>query len=397
MSSPEKKKVVGNYEVGKPLGKGSFSSVRFCKDVRNGKEYAMKILDKQDLVDKKMGAQVNREIALMLKMTHRNVCAMRECFQTSEKVFLILELVTGGDLFQRIKAAGKLPEDEARDLFQQLICGLHYCHKHGIAHRDLKPENLLLNQDGMLKISDFGLSNTQSSSDSGRVGPSQMLKTVCGTPNYVAPEVLKNEGYNGFQADMWSAGVILYVMLSGKLPFHDKQVHFLFRKIQEGEYVIPEFFGPDVVALLKHLICTDPITRYTCEQVTTDPWFRVNWDPSRFEDGELVPTPSQEQIKDTITQLREQREQKEAEGSPKPAVRAAPKVKKPRSSGAVEDSAPTNHMAPPPSSEHRDHTETDAELARKRKEIEELNRQRADMDRQLEQRRRELAALNTGR
>eukprot|EP00906_Rhabdomonas_costata_P007413 RCo010616 len=288
--------LLGHYTLGKPLGKGSFSSVRECVDVNTGKQYAIKILDKKLLMTQNLGSQVNREIALMLKMSHRNVCGMRECFQTSEKVYLVLELVKGGDLFERIKQSKMLDEDTARGFFQQLILGLNYCHKHQIAHRDLKPENLLLNQEGVLKISDFGLSNNQRSTDSGRVNPSMMLNTVCGTPNYVAPEVLMEKGYNGFQADMWSCGVILYVMLTGKLPFFDKVMSNLFKKIQAGAFEEPIHLSAEALALIHKLICADPERRATIQQVIADPWFRVNWDDSALEDGELVRTPSQEQI-----------------------------------------------------------------------------------------------------
>lgn len=193
-----------------------------------------------------MGPQLNREISVMLKMSHRNVCTMKECFQTTERVYIILELVAGGDLFDKISSAKKLDENTARNYFQQLILGLRYCHANGIAHRDLKPENLLVTEDGTLKLSDFGFANIQKTDDAGQVAPGNMLQTVCGTPSYVAPEVLMGSGYNnnivkfelynGFHADMWSCGVILYVMLAGALPFADKVMGKLFQKITSGQY-----------------------------------------------------------------------------------------------------------------------------------------------------------------
>eukprot|EP00906_Rhabdomonas_costata_P034237 RCo048200 len=303
MASDGKREVLGHYELGKALGSGSFASVRECTDLNTGLKWAIKILDKKMLVDQNMGVQVQREIAVMLKMKHRNIVEMKECFQTSDKVYIILELVDGGELFDRIKATKKLDEDTARMYFQQLIMGLHYCHKHNIAHRDLKPENLLLNKDNIVKISDFGLANTQRATDSGRVSDSMMLKTVCGTPNYVAPEVLMESGYNGFFADMWSAGVILYVMLLGKLPFYDKNMATLFKKIQTGIYDLPETISEGARAMIKKLMCVNTAERYTCADVIKDPWFRINFNEEWLRDGKDVPAPSEGEISSAVGRM----------------------------------------------------------------------------------------------
>eukprot|EP00993_Chasmostoma_nieuportense_P000737 NODE_1678_length_1415_cov_154.507764_g1592_i0.p1 GENE.NODE_1678_length_1415_cov_154.507764_g1592_i0~~NODE_1678_length_1415_cov_154.507764_g1592_i0.p1 ORF type:complete len:419 (-),score=125.97 NODE_1678_length_1415_cov_154.507764_g1592_i0:58-1314(-) len=414
-----RREVLGHYELGKALGKGSFSSVRACTDINTGKVYAMKILDKQTLVDQNMGAQVNREIALMLKMSHRNICTMRECFQTHDKVYIILELVEGGELFDKIKENKRLDEDKARDFFQQLILGLNYCHKHGIAHRDLKPENLLLDKNDVIKLSDFGLSNTQKTSDSGRVNPSMMLKTVCGTPNYVAPEVLLESGYNGFQADMWSAGVILYVMLAGKLPFYDKVMQNLFRKISTGTYTVPDHFSEGVRELISKLMCVKPKERYTVDDVIKDPWFRVGFKDEWLEDGELVRTPSQEQINKAITQLREQqstdKEKKEptAASSKTPAKSPAPKVKratKPAEEEVKKTRPSTASTRTPPTAGtgtiknmHATRRSTEkpssheSQVAEKQREFDALAKQKEEMDRKLELRRKEIENLRMGK
>lgn len=386
------KEVLGHYELGRPLGKGSFSSVRACTDINTGKQYAMKILDKQVLVDQNMGAQVNREIAVMLRMCHRHVCQMRECFQTHDKVYIILELVEGGELFDKIKASKRFEEEVGRKYFQQLILGLNYCHKHGIAHRDLKPENLLLDKHGDIKLSDFGLSNTQKSTDSGRVEPNMMLKTVCGTPNYVAPEVLLEQGYNGFKADMWSAGVILYVMLAGKLPFYDKVMHQLFKKIQTGNYLVPEHFSEGAKTLCGKLLCVKPEDRATIEDVIQDPWFRVGWDDSWLDDGELVRTPSQEQINRAITQLREQREAQER------AKRETTGVTPPSSPPAAGQTSRPPPKTKKPHAAQETHSagdqRLDKEVEDKRRELEMLAKQKEETEKMLEQRRKELEALN---
>lgn len=386
---------MGHYEIGKALGKGSFSSVRQCKDINTGKDYAMKILDKQTLVDQNMGAQVNREIAIMLQMSHRNVCTMRECFQTHDKVYIILELVSGGELFDKIKTSKRLPEDSARFYFQQIMLGLNYCHKHGIAHRDLKPENILLNSGDVIKLSDFGLSNTQRSTESGRVNPSMMLRTVCGTPNYVAPEVLMERGYNGFMADMWSCGVILFVMIAGKLPFYDKVMHNLFKKIQTGQYNIPDFVSEEASHLIRRLMCVNPLQRATMDEVLQDPWFLQNWHSEFDESGELVRTPSQDAINKAITQLREQRQAQEGKKD------AAPKAEKGAADGPGEPSsgahAIKNYHAhkkndptkKPDMDELQAKANLDQAVVDKKKELEE-------MDRLLELKRKELEGLNMG-
>lgn len=280
MSQGEK---IGHYEVGKALGSGSFSSVRECTDTNDGQKYAMKILDKNELKKEDMGPQLNREIAVMLKMSHPNVCTMKECFQTTDKVYIILELVAGGDLFDRISSAKRLDEETARNYFQQLILGLRYCHANGIAHRDLKPENLLVSPDNVLKLSDFGFANIQKTDDAGQVAPGNMLQTVCGTPSYVAPEVLIGSGYNGFHADMWSCGVILYVMLAGALPFADKVMGKLFQKITSGQYKEPEHFSEGAKVLIKKMLTVKTDQRATVEDVLKDEWFRVNFNDAWLE------------------------------------------------------------------------------------------------------------------
>lgn len=316
---------MGHYELGKALGSGSFASVRECTDMNTGLKWAIKILDKKMLVDQNMGVQVQREIAVMLRMKHRNIVEMKECFQTADKVYIILELVEGGELFDRIKATKKLDEDTARLYFQQLVLGLNYCHKHNIAHRDLKPENLLLNKDNVIKISDFGLANTQKASDSGKVSSSMMLKTVCGTPNYVAPEVLLESGYNGFHADIWSAGVILYVMLLGKLPFYDKNMGTLFKKIQNGQYDLPDSLSDGAKHMIKNLMCVSTTDRYTTTDIVKDPWFRVGgWKDEWLEDGKLVDALSELEIGKAVGTVSDEKRKPDPTPEPKQESSAAP-------------------------------------------------------------------------
>eukprot|EP00756_Hemistasia_phaeocysticola_P013764 Hpha_TRINITY_DN15298_c0_g3::TRINITY_DN15298_c0_g3_i3::g.68265::m.68265 len=273
-------KKIGKYELGRTLGTGTFSKVKLGKDCETGQEFAIKIIDKQQLAKEHMEEQLKREIAVMKLLKHPNIVSLNEVLQTAKHIYLILELVTGGELFDKIVAAKRFDEPTARRYFQMMILGVYYCHDQGIAHRDLKPENLLLDGTDTLKISDFGLSNLQ------RGGAGQggtLLQTVCGTPNYVAPEVLKEKGYNGITADIWSCGVILFVMLAGYLPFEDPNMNALFNKIERGEYRMARHFTDPVKDIISRMLVVQPEKRATLDQVIQHPWFQIDFDNDRLK------------------------------------------------------------------------------------------------------------------
>uniref|UniRef100_A0A453AML2 non-specific serine/threonine protein kinase n=1 Tax=Aegilops tauschii subsp. strangulata TaxID=200361 RepID=A0A453AML2_AEGTS len=218
---------VGKYELGRTIGEGTFAKVRFAKDTESGDPVAIKILDKAKVHKHGLVEQIRREICTMKLIQHPNVVRLHEVMGSKARIFIVLEYVTGGELHDIIAARGSLKEDEARRYFQQLINAVDYCHSRGVYHRDLKLENLLLDTAGNLKVSDFGLSaiSEQAKADG-------LLHTTCGTPNYVAPEVIQDKGYNGALADLWSCGVILFVMLAGYLPFEDDNVSALYKKVR---------------------------------------------------------------------------------------------------------------------------------------------------------------------
>ena len=274
-------KKVGRYELGQLLGEGSFSKVKMGKDSNDGKKYAIKIIEKIELAEQNLVEQMKREIAVMKLLKHSNIVGLKEVLQTEGHIYLVLELITGGELFDKIVEQKRFDEDTARKYFQQLILGVQYCHEQGIVHRDLKPENLLLDAHGVLKISDFGLANLQR----GGVGlGSTLLDTICGTPNYVAPEVLHERGYNGMAADVWSCGVILFVMLAGYLPFDDQELNKLFRKIERGEYRMARCIGAGPSRLINQILVTSPADRLTTLGITEDEWFKVGFGGSERTD-----------------------------------------------------------------------------------------------------------------
>ncbi|KAJ9451397.1 CBL-interacting protein kinase 23 [Diplonema papillatum] len=273
-------KRIGKYELGKTLGTGTFSKVKYGSDTESNAAFAIKIIDKSQLAKEHMEEQLKREIAVMKLLKHDNIVQLKEVLQTQKHIYLILELITGGELFDRIVAAKKFDEPTARKYFQQLIMGIYYCHQQGIAHRDLKPENLLLDGNDNLKISDFGLSNLQRG---GAGGGGTLLQTVCGTPNYVAPEVLKEKGYNGITADIWSCGVILFVMLAGYLPFDDPNMNALFNKIERGDYRMARHFSEPIKDIISKMLVIEPEKRATLDDLIAHPWFRESFDTALLD------------------------------------------------------------------------------------------------------------------
>ncbi|XP_028092738.1 CBL-interacting serine/threonine-protein kinase 9-like [Camellia sinensis] len=216
MAIPGTRTRVGKYEIGKTLGEGSFAKVKYAKNTETGDSVAIKIIDRDRVLRHKILSQIKREISTMKLIKHPNVLKLIEVMASKTKIYIVLEYVGGGELFDKIAKLGRLKEDEARRYFQQLINAVDYCHSRGMYHRDLKPENLLLDSFGVLKVSDFGLS-----AFSQQIREDVLLHTACGTPNYVAPEVLTDKGYDGTATNIWSCGVILFVLMAGYLPFDE--------------------------------------------------------------------------------------------------------------------------------------------------------------------------------
>ncbi|XP_044471922.1 CBL-interacting serine/threonine-protein kinase 6-like [Mangifera indica] len=258
----------GRYELGRLLGHGTFAKVYLARHLQTGKSVAMKVVGKEKVIKVGMMEQVKREISVMKMVKHKNIVELHEVMASKSKIYFAMELVRGGELFNKI-AKGRLREDLARVYFQQLISAIDFCHSRGVYHRDLKPENLLLDEDGNLKVTDFGLT-----AFSEHLKQDGLLHTTCGTPAYVAPEVIGKKGYDGAKADIWSCGVILYVLLAGFLPFQDDNIVAMYRKIYRGDFKCPPWFSPEARRLITKLLDPNPNTRISISKIMESSWFK---------------------------------------------------------------------------------------------------------------------------
>lgn len=256
------------YELGRLLGQGTFAKVYHARNLKTGQNVAIKVIDKEKVLKVGLIDQIKREISVMRLVRHPNIVELYEVMASKTKIYFAMEYVKGGELFNKL-LKGKLKEDVTRKYFQQLIQAVDFCHSRGVYHRDLKPENLLLDENGDLKVSDFGLSALwESRRQDG------LLHTTCGTPAYVAPEVINKKGYDGAKADIWSCGVILYVLMAGYLPFHDSNLMEMYKRIIKSDFKCPQWFPQEVRKLLSKILDPNPNTRMTVEKITENNWFR---------------------------------------------------------------------------------------------------------------------------
>lgn len=257
---------IGHYILGATLGTGTFGKVKIGEHQMTKHKVAVKILNRQKIKSLDVVGKIRREIQNLKLFRHPHIIKLYQVISTPTDIFMIMEFVSGGELFDYIVKHGKLHEHEARRFFQQIISGVDYCHRHMVVHRDLKPENLLLDHNMHVKIADFGLSNMMLDGE--------FLRTSCGSPNYAAPEVISGKLYAGPEVDIWSCGVILYALLCGTLPFDDEHVPTLFRKIKSGIFPIPEYLNKQVVNLVCQMLQVDPLKRANMEEIKKHEWFQ---------------------------------------------------------------------------------------------------------------------------
>ncbi|KAF9910088.1 hypothetical protein BX616_010973 [Lobosporangium transversale] len=259
---------VGPYLLGKTLGKGSSGQVKLARHRKTDEQVAIKIISKASLVNRAaVHRGIEREIAIMKLINHPHVIRLHDVYETEKELFLVMEYVSGGELFEYLVNKGKLEETEALRFFQQIITGLAFCHKRKICHRDLKPENLLLDDNHNVKIADFGMASLQPQG--------KLLETSCGSPHYASPEVVTGMKYDGASSDIWSCGIILYALLTGHLPFDDENIRQLLSKVKAGKFYMPQDISAGARDLISRMLTVNPKRRITMQGVMMHPWFRM--------------------------------------------------------------------------------------------------------------------------
>ncbi|XP_032865524.1 calcium/calmodulin-dependent protein kinase type 1G [Tyto alba] len=252
------------------LGSGAFSEVFLVKQRSTGKLFALKCIKKSPLT---RDSSLENEIAVLKKIKHENIVTLEDIYESTTHFYLVMQLVSGGELFDRILERGVYTEKDASVVIHQVLTAVKYLHENGIVHRDLKPENLLYltpEENSKIMITDFGLSKMEQNG---------IMSTACGTPGYVAPEVLAQKPYSK-AVDCWSIGVITYILLCGYPPFYEETESKLFEKIKEGYYEFESPFWDDISEsakdFIRHLLEKNPNTRFTCEEALRHPWINGN-------------------------------------------------------------------------------------------------------------------------
>uniref|UniRef100_H2YPM8 non-specific serine/threonine protein kinase n=1 Tax=Ciona savignyi TaxID=51511 RepID=H2YPM8_CIOSA len=254
---------VGPYRLDKTLGKGQTGLVKMGIHCTTGKKVAIKVVNREKLSENVIN-KVEREIAIMKLIDHPHILGLYDVYENKKYLYLILELISGGELFDYLVRKGRLTPREARHFFKQIVSAVDFCHHHNVCHRDLKPENLLLDEKNNIRVADFGMASLQPEG--------YLLETSCGSPHYACPEVIRGEKYDGRTADVWSCGVILFALLVGALPFDDDNLRHLLEKVKRGVYHIPHFISPDAQNLLRGMIEVKPEKRLTLQAVLSHKW-----------------------------------------------------------------------------------------------------------------------------
>jgi BR serine/threonine kinase len=261
---------VGDYVLQGTLGVGSTGKVKLAEHKMTGQKVAIKIIKKATIEDQPdLAVKIRREISLMKLLDHPHILRLIEVHESCRHLYIILEYIEHGELFDYLTSYGYLKVEESLRFFRQMILALEYLHHHGICHRDLKPENILLDDSNNIRIADFGFARWMRHATA---------DTSCGSPHYAAPEIVKGETYDGRKSDIWSAGVVLYTLLSGKLPFDDTSIRALLQKVKVGQYRMPDF-PADIKHLIGRMLEVDPKKRVTIAEIKQTPAFQRDMPP----------------------------------------------------------------------------------------------------------------------
>jgi 5'-AMP-activated protein kinase catalytic alpha subunit len=302
------------YDIGKCLGKGSFGKVYSAIHKLSGLRVAIKTLDKDHIKEDSIRRKILQEVYAMRRVTSPNAVQMFEMFESSHHLMLVIEYAGGGDLLRMATTRGRLPESEAKQLFRQAVEAVKDCHAAGIIHRDVKLDNLLMTETmDLVKLCDFGVSKAWHKG--------QLLNDQCGTPAYLAPEIILGQGYEGPYVDIWSLGVALYVLINGTFPFKAKTLSDLYSLILRGEVVIPDCASPEAQDLIRGMLRLVPSERLSLEAVLSHEWFyseqeetSVFADMPTFKGRDTPKTPRTKELNTTVLR------QMEAMGFPTAAV-----------------------------------------------------------------------------
>jgi len=263
-------KITENYDIKEEVGKGAFSVVKLAVNKKTGEKVAVKIINKTKASSEADAKRLQTEVEILKKVKHPNIISLKDLYDTPEELYLVMELVTGGELFDKIVQKGQYSEKDASAMVKKILGAVDYLHHNNIAHRDLKPENLLLrgNDDTDVMLSDFGLS---------KITGQSMMETACGTPYYVAPEVLSASGYDK-EVDLWSVGVITYLLLCGFPPFYGESLPEVFEQIMKAEFDFPDPYWTEISGdakdFIQKLLIADSKKRLTAATALQHPWIQ---------------------------------------------------------------------------------------------------------------------------
>ncbi|KAI1903860.1 hypothetical protein AGOR_G00031570 [Albula goreensis] len=265
---------VGYYEIERTIGKGNFAVVKLATHIITKAKVAIKMVDKTQLDDENL-KKIFREVQIMKMLRHPHIIRLYQVMETERMIYLVTEYASGGEIFDHLVAHGRMAEKDARRKFKQIVAAVHFCHCRNIVHRDLKAENLLLDHNLNIKIADFGFSNLFSRG--------QLLKTWCGSPPYAAPELFEGKEYDGPKVDIWSLGVVLYVLVCGALPFDGSTLQNLRARVLSGKFRIPFFMSTDCEYLIRHMLVLEPSRRLSMEQICKNKWMKQGDPDPEFE------------------------------------------------------------------------------------------------------------------
>jgi tRNA A-37 threonylcarbamoyl transferase component Bud32 len=271
------------YKFVKLIGKGAFGKVTLGLHKLTGKQVAIKTFEKSYMKDDFSRKKVFQEVYILKKIHHSNIIRLLEVFESSKHFFIVMEYAGAGDLLHYVKKKRRLPENEARFIFKQVLYGLGHCHCRSVLHRDIKLDNVLLDNEKGIKLCDFGVSKI--------IKKHQFIREQCGTPAYIAPEIIADEGYEGFHADLWSLGVVLYAMLCGTVPFKAPNMKELHVLIKKGDYKFPVEISEESKDLIRKLLVLNPPDRLSIPEVLAHPWVKEEddeEDESEADESDLV-------------------------------------------------------------------------------------------------------------